>query len=150
MGFYDGIEDAEVSNRLPWLQPGSYVLQVDALKQIPKSRKGPLFIAEYTIVKRLSNEGNPEGTRCSHVIKMSLDTALQNIKGLVSAILDENPKSVTRAVCESLSSDKNPAKGGQVRADTSIVKTKTGGDFTLHNYTHVELPPQFSKAKKSA
>lgn len=141
MSDFDGIESAVVSQKLPPIRPGTYVLEVLALKKVMSRTKGKLFIAEYKVTEAQGEMANPVGTSCSHIIKMSLDNALGNIKALTAAIVGEPVATVTGKMCDALVSEKNPARGKRVRAQGGEITTRAGKPFTLVVYEPFATTP---------
>lgn len=135
MSDFDGIENASVSQKLPPLQPGTYTLEAEAFKMITSRTKGKLFIAEYKVLEAQGPNTNPVGSRCSHIIKMSLENALGNVKALTAAVVGEPEEAVTTKMCDALVSDKQPGKGKRVRAQAGSITTRAGKPFTLVNYS---------------
>lgn len=132
---FEGIEQAQVSQKLPNVQPGQYVFEVEALKIVATRTKGKMFIAEFKVVESTGALANAPGTKCSNVIKMSLESALGNIKGIAAAVLDEPEKMITSKTVDGLVSEANPAKGTKVRADASTITTRAGNPFTLLKFS---------------
>lgn len=131
----DGFDDAKVFEKLPHINPGNYLLEVEALKITPSRNKGPMFIAEFKVIEADGPGANPPGTQCSDVIKMSMDSALGNIKGLVAALINEPSTAISQAMAEKLIAPENPAKGEKVRLEAFLTKTKAGADFTAKKYS---------------
>jgi hypothetical protein len=145
-----GIENANPTEKLPHLRPGVYVLEVKALKYIPNSRKGALSIAEFEVVEAQGEGANEPGTSASHVIKMSLESALGNVRGLVAAVSNTPVKSVSRKDCVEAFGADNPAKGVKVDAEAFVTKTKAGTDFTLISYAPYESTSMTTSPAKGA
>lgn len=137
MSNFTGIENAKTSEKLPPLSEGQYTLLVEALKVIDTRSKGKMFVAEFEVLESEGAKANPRGSRASHLIKMSLDSALGNIKGLIAAILGESEKNVTATLCDQATADDQPCRGAHVRAEAFLTKTKAGNDFTLVKYSAV-------------
>lgn len=97
-----------------------------------------MFIGEFKVLESSGSQANEVGTSVSQVIKMSLDSALGNIKTIAAAVSGEPEKNITAAMCEALVGDKNPAKGVKVKAEASLTKTKAGNDFVLIKYAPVD------------
>lgn len=140
MSFFTGIENAKTSEKLPNITPGKYLLEVDAIKAFTTRSKGPAFVAEFKVVESEGEGANPVGTRCSFYVKLSLDSALGNIKGLAAALQDIDTKSVTQAMVDKITTtDQNPkpspAIGTKVYADAFVIKTKEKKDFTLVQFS---------------
>lgn len=130
MSDFSGIENAQVTARLPNLRPGVYTLEVQAFKLVNSRSKGKMFVGEFKVLESAGG-GNEVGTTASQVIKMSLDSALGNIKSIAAAVSGEPERSITAQMCDALVSEKNPARGTKVRAEASLTKTRAGNDFTL-------------------
>lgn len=131
MSEFSGIENASSTARLANLRPGVYVLEAQAFKLVNSRAKGKMFISEWKVIEASGSEANEVGTSASQVIKMSLDSALGNIKAIVAAVSGESEKNITSAMCDAIVSEKNPAKGVKVRAEATLTKTRAGTDFTL-------------------
>lgn len=148
MSLFAGIENAKTSERLPNIRPGLYTLQVQALKAFTSRAKGPMFVAEFSVLESSGPDANAPGSSASHIIKMSLDSALGNIQGLMAAVLNVPTEKVTESICDEAVSAKGSelVKGAKVRAEATVVKTKAGGDFTRVRYRPFEAPAQAPKA----
>lgn len=138
MSDFSGIENASSTTRLPNFRPGVYTLEVQAFKLVNSRSKGKMFIGEFKVLESSGSQANEVGTSVSQVIKMSLDSALGNIKTIAAAVSGEPEKNITAAMCEALVGDKNPAKGVKVKAEASLTKTKAGNDFVLIKYAPVD------------
>lgn len=136
MGYFDGIESAQVLEKLPNLAPNcSYVLEVITNKVIKSRSKGLMAISEFEVKEAKGEGANAPGTKASVVVKLSLDSALGNIKGYISGLLDEDAKNITSDMVDKIYSPENPAKGNTVRCYTSLTETKEGNPFTLHRFS---------------
>lgn len=140
MSDFSGIENATSTARLPAIRPGLYTMEVLSFKIVNSRAKGKMFIGEFKVLEAAGANSNEVGTTCSQVIKMSLDSALGNIKSVAAAVSGEPEKNITAQMCDALVSDKNPAKGVKVKAEASLTKTKAGNDFTLVKWSAVEAP----------
>jgi hypothetical protein len=124
--------------KLPHILKGKYLLKVDALKLV-SSRKGIQYTcAEFTVLKSMLPGGNPESTRCSLMINMSLDTAQSNSKNLFAAVLGESEDKVTEQAANTLVSVKNPAAGRTVEAEATDIITRAGKPFTQIRFYSVK------------
>lgn len=133
--YFVGVENAKTSEKLPYIQPGRYVLRVDQIKVFDSRTKGPMFVAEYTIVESEGLGANPKGSRAAHLIKLKgNDSALGNVKGMVGALTGEGSSNVTQTMCDAVVAETNPTKGTLVRAFAFITETKAGTDFTKVQY----------------
>lgn len=136
MSYFVGVENAKTSEKLPYIQPGRYELRVELIKCFSSRSKGPMFVAEYTV---LSSEGplaNAPGERVAHLMKLSNDATLGNIKGLVKALTGD--AKVNQKMCDAIVAEDNPSKGTKVKAFAYFTKTKAGTDYTLVQYEPTE------------
>lgn len=148
MSKFAGIEKAASSDRLPYIQQGSYLLEIDAVKVISTRGKGDMFIIEAKVLESAGANANEVGSKLSHLIKMSNDSAMGNIKAFVSALTGDSK--VTSETVDKIISAENPAAGTKVRADAFNIKTRAGADFTRVNYTYVpEVSPEAAAAKNA-
>lgn len=142
MSYFIGVENAKTSEKLPYIAPGTYELEVDVIKVFESRGKGPMFVAEYTVLSSDGAGANAVGSRCAQLIKLrGNDSALGNIKGLVGALTGEGVSKVTQKMCDSIVGPGNPAKGFRVRAFAYETDTKAGGKFTMIQFDPVSATP---------
>lgn len=147
MSTYAGIENAPSSGeRLPNINPGLYLFEIEAVKSIKSRKSGDLTVVEFRVIEASGPNANTVGTSASWIVKMSLDNALGNVRSFLAAAMDVPEKSITQAVADDAVGTKQPLKGFLVKAEASIIKTKAGTDFTLVRYRSV---PEQSKLKKT-
>jgi hypothetical protein len=79
------VSKAKVSGGGVYLEPGDYVLEVEATKGIQTRGKGPMFVADF-IVRESSNEKFPAGSRVNHTILMDKDYGPGNAKEILAAL----------------------------------------------------------------
>ncbi len=149
MGSYDGIEEVSAPvNRLPFIRPGRYTLEVTAIKEqksVKSSKKW--FIVEYLVKAAAGTGANEVGTECVHMIQLGLETSLGNVKGFVAALLDEPSTSVKGKEVQALvDSQGKDAIGTLVTASAQNIKTKSGADFTKVQYSPSHSAPVSSAA----
>lgn len=142
---FAGIEDAQSSPKLAPIRKGLYLLEILALKKVQSRSKGKMFIGEFKVHESAGEGANEVGSSTSHVIKMSLDSALGNIKNLAAAAVSEPESNVTSAMLDKMVSDNQPAKGVKVRAEAIEITTRAGNPFTLVKYTSYEPPTKTRK-----
>jgi hypothetical protein len=134
MGF-DGIENAQTNQKLPNVVPGRYTFKVDSIKMV-KSRKGVTYLClESTVAKRLSEQGNEAGSKCSLLMNTSLDNFLSNAKNLFGAVKGVPETKVTKQMADALVSEDNPGAGALVDVEASNITTRAGKPFTLVRFT---------------
>lgn len=134
MSLFKGIENAKVTDRLPYMEPGKYLLQLENAKIITSRAKEQFAVAEFKILQSEGEGANEVGTSTSQMIKLSLDAALGNIKTLVAALLGIPSAQVTESAADEVFGPSNSAKGVKVRAEAFHTDTKSGGVFTRVNY----------------
>lgn len=134
---FAGIEQARTSDKLPYIQPGNYLLEVESIKLVDSRTKGAIFCAEFKVLDAKGEGANPIGSRCSHLIVINgNDSALGNIKSFVQALTGDT--NITKAMVDALVGPENPAAGETVRAEAFLTKTKRGTDFTRVSYSPAE------------
>ena len=147
MGLFDGIGNASMSAGGVYFLVGLYRVEIERVLT-KRSRKGAdLFIVETTILES-NNSDRPEGISCSWIVNRSNDAALGNIKKFLAATQGLDPadpdnedqinEEVTADVVEFAVSDENPLEGIVLDLEATNIKTRAGGDFTLHTWSPVE------------
>ena len=150
MGNFSGIESAGFSEKLPPISAGNYLLEIQVIKVIATRAKGNFVVSEFRVLESSGPEAAPVGSLVSHMIKMSLDSALGNVKQLASGVLAKNPKEVTAENCDRMVSDENPCAGTVVRASAVEIKTKAGTPFTTVRYSAYTNPAAIAAPKTAS
>lgn len=118
-GFFKGIESVEAFSKLPYFSPGSGIVELQAAKKVESKSEDKFFRTEWLVIESTGPEANPPGSLVSNSIKMNgkyRESALRDVKGIVGALIDEDPKNVTAGDADELANeDKNPGKGTRVR-----------------------------------
>jgi hypothetical protein len=128
---YAGIDKVQpAQQRLPFIEPGSYVLEVQNVKSITTRVGVPFLIAEFRVKERTTPTGNEPGTGCKIMFKKTADPYLKNAKNLFAAIGGVEEGKVTQQLAESIDSEQSAGVGAVVRCDATSKKTRTGGDWT--------------------
>ena len=129
MGLFDGIEKVEVAQRSEYLQPGSYVLEIQAIKEW-SSRKGEdYFLSEFKIIES-SNPQLPAGAPVTWMTMKRFDSFLKGVKAFIASAAKCTVDEVTESICAAAISSDQPLAGARVSAFAKNVTTKAGGDFT--------------------
>lgn len=138
MSVFDGIETAQLwENKGAYLPPGSYDLEVVALKAA-KTRKGEAFFAADLKVLGTSNKDVTIGAIHNWFTGAKHDSFLSNVKSFVVALLSANgtvidPTQINADVMDSLvDRDGATVAGSRIRCDVRLVDTKSGGKFSAH------------------
>jgi hypothetical protein len=140
MGLFDGIGDAQVGQGGVYFLPGSYLVEVVRCFTLKSRKREDLFIAE-CYIHESDNPDRKPGSKASWVVNFKQDAALGNIKGFIAACLGVSPSN-TKAVdetvdieaCELAVDGENPLAGTMLRLWAVNKITKSGNDFTLHNW----------------
>lgn len=143
-GKFAGVEDATTSGGGVYFLDGIYEIEVERCFMMQSRKKDDLFIVECKILES-DNDERRVGTHASWVVNLKHDASLGHIKSFVGAangIHPENEKdklneSVTEEVCELAVDDSNPLAGTRLALEATTIKTKAGGDFTLHRWSPV-------------
>lgn len=160
---FKGMADAPMFGRGNYLGEGMFEIELKKLFVKTQTFKGvALFICEFTILES-SNPKHAPGSTGSWATKLALPNAFGDIKSLIFAAIGREPKDVpaedrdahefatllASAVCGSASAAaklkdmpydlpegaESLLIGQRVHLETQMVKTKTGGDFTRHNFS---------------
>jgi len=129
---FANIENISVSESLPYIEPGRYVLQVDRCLIGSSTRgKGDFFVAEFTVVNS-DQRRFPAGTRVLMVQMFSKgEVALSNIKSFAASVLKKDHRAITAAVMDRfVDNDGAAVQGQRVVCNAQLTKTKAGNDFT--------------------
>lgn len=90
------VNKAKVAGGGVYLEPGNYVLEVEATKGIQTRGKGPMFVADF-IVRESDNDKFPAGSRVNHTILMEKDYGPGNAKEILAALSGLDASSSTDA-----------------------------------------------------
>ena len=136
MGLFDGIEKVEVSQRSEYLQPGSYVLEIQAIKEGTSRSGEDYFLSEFKIIES-SNDELPAGAPVTWMTMKRFDSFLKGVKAFIAAAAGCTVDEVTQAICDAAVSSDQPMAGARVSAFAKNIKTKKGGDFTKVSFSGV-------------
>jgi hypothetical protein len=143
-GLFSGVKDAKVGQGGLYYLDGQYKVEIERVFTMKSRKREDLFIVETKILES-SNAKRPEGMRPSWVVNLKQDAALGNIKGFVAAANGIDPADVEQVdanvdeeACEFACSKENPLKGVVLNLECVTVKTREGGDFTLHKWSPAE------------
>lgn len=147
MGFGDLNNVQPSAGRLPYIEPGKYVLEINACKEI-NGTKGTSFVVEFTVLES-DTDRLPVGSECSWVCGMAggIQLQQQNIKGFLCAAMGEDPGPSTNALLNLATGADNALAGRTIRCFAQLTKTKPkpgfpqGTDFTRMNWSPNAYPP---------
>lgn len=136
---FDGIEDVDTGNvRNPYLKPGLYRLIVEEVSFFPSSKTNSRekFTCVEATIQHTTNGDFFPGQRVTWMQKMSLDSAVSNVKKFALALNPEaTDRDITKEVIKQLCGPQQPARGIIVDADAYEITTKkTGSPFTVVNW----------------
>jgi hypothetical protein len=130
---FAGIDDVTVSESLPYIQPGSYVFDLDRMLVGNSSRpgKGEFFVAEFT-VQSSTRADCPPGTRLGWPIFLNKgEISLVNIKAMMTALLQCGQEKITSKVLDkAVDGDGTALAGRSVVCQAVSSTTKKGNPFT--------------------
>lgn len=143
-GLFGGVGDARVGQGGLYFLPGIYKVKIIRFFAMESRKKEDLIIAECEILES-DNPQRKVGSKPSWVVNLKQDAALGNIKGFLAACLGIDPsdeeavnEQVTEDFCEeAVDEDENPMGGVVVGLEAVDIKTRAGGDFTLHKWSPV-------------
>lgn len=121
--------------------PGVYKVRVKKVHMLQSRKKDDLYIVEADILES-NNSDRPPGSFASWLVNMKHDAALGNIKGFLAACngidaadQEKIDEEIDDDVADYSISEDNPLAGTEVELICTNIKTKAGGDFTLHTWS---------------
>ena len=136
MAIWDGIESVTASQKLPFLNVGSYrVSLVKAEQGIGGLTKEPYFRASYRVVEAKGEGATSTGTVACVVFKKDrYNYYLRDIKNLCAAILAVPAHEVTGELVQGIV-DTDEAVGVEFQIDVTSEQKKNGlGNITKHRF----------------
>ena len=130
------VAKAEASTGGVYWEPGKYLVLLDVVK-VKEGRKSDFFIVEGDNLES-DNPERPAGKRCSWVIDANKDAAPGNIKAFLAAALACSPDDINEDDFEDCVDEDNPLCGKLVRLQVTMTTTKSGNDFSKHNWQPVD------------
>jgi len=159
-----GIEDAELSDRLPWDQPGVYIERIDKVhhKEWTSKKDGQSkeFIAfDKTVLAVLDDDDSKShfaGQQVSHKIWRNLSWPkmfMSSVKGAIVQIMRCDPKDVTWESVKEMISDKQPLTDVLVECEVRPGETNEGKPFNFVTYNRrvpaAEVKERLSEDKQN-
>jgi hypothetical protein len=138
-GFFSGIETARMTEGGNYLKPGIYDVELIKCKT-DKTRHGVGFFACDFKIAGSNNPDHRIGDVNNWFVGFDKDAALGNIKGWAVAVLSNltpgiDQNAITEEVMEGLIEKNGEAiKGQKLRVQVTLVPTKTGGQFSRHQW----------------
>jgi hypothetical protein len=149
---FEQIANSEVTERSVYFEEGVYpVLYLDVMKMV-NSRKGDtFFVAEFDILE--SNvSSRPSGSRATWMANFRHDATPGNVKDFIAKLNGVEPEEVTAESVKMACSETNPCSGKLIRLEAVNVETKSGGNFTRHNWRPIpeELQQKAAELREHA
>ena len=139
MSAFDGIDDVTVSESLPYIEPGNYVLSVDRMLVGTSSRqgKGDFFVSEFT-VESSTRADRPPGTRMGWPLFFNKgEITLVNIKAMVAAVAQVAHEKITKKVMDTaVEGDGTRLATKKVVCQATASETRDGRPFTKMTWSH--------------
>lgn len=153
MGMFDGIETARATESTPFFVEGTYKVAIVQCKAIVNRNRENLFVINAKILES-SNPQRVPGMVCGQLIKLTgkgSESGLGNVKAFVARALQLDPNSesdmkqitsefmekevVTGVDPKTKLPTGNAFEGMVFLLSCRNKETKTGGNFTLHDWT---------------
>lgn len=138
---FKGIEQAKVSARSDYFQPGRYICRINNIKTGTTQARIDFFCVEMTVMHVLDDKGNPQhnrpGSDCSHMMMSQHLSFLGNVKAFAASVMECSPNDITPEICTALCAPDQPLRGTLVELDAKIIETRKKTPFTLHTYKGV-------------
>jgi hypothetical protein len=127
---------------------GDYTVEIADVKKIKNRNKQDVFIVAATVLESTNPKIIP-GCKPSQVIVMKqeyLETCLANVKAFLAAMLEiddpknfvpennENKNVFWLRMLKQMSAEDQPARGTKIHLNCVQIKTKTGKDYTRHQW----------------
>lgn len=133
MGSFKGVQDARVGGGGVYFLQGVYQVKIKKVWMQTSRKREDFFMIDAQIIES-NNDKRTAGMTCTQMIKMSLDAALGNVKGFVAAAMGIDPDEVDEEMCEACVEDDNPVADTIMNLEVVDIKTREGGDFSLHKW----------------
>lgn len=134
---FKGISKVEVKGRKNWFPVGTFLVEVNCVKEHIKQTGQRFFIVEFKILES-SNPQKPAGSSAEFVESFKyIEKGLARVKQFIVAAsgINANEEEVDEKVCELVVSEKQPLAKKKLRVVTKLSKT---GKFTEHSFYPVE------------
>lgn len=139
MGFFTGIEQAQMSQGGIYYEVGRYRAKINAVKMITSGRDNSLKFVVETTVLASTNPIRPAGMGVSYVVPQKFMGARGMIKEFIAAAMQVDPRNieqvnaeVTEAVCEMVVGPTNPLAGQEV--DLEVTPAAPGKNWCKHHW----------------
>lgn len=149
---FEKIANADVTERSVYFSEGIYpVLYLDVMKMVTSRKGETFFVAEFDIIKS-DVDSRPKGSRAVWMANFRHDATPGNVKDFIAKLHGEEPEAVTAEAVKFACGDKNPSHGRLIRLEAVNVETKTGGNFTRHNWRPIpeELQQKAEELRQEA
>jgi len=138
MGIFSGVDTSSGRRGGRYIAPGKYELEISELKTIQSQKNAgtEFFVAEMLVKSASEETGYQVGDSVSWTANSNHPSAADNITSFFTAALNAGAGDITAAVCQDACGAGQPLRGMVVRASAYTVKTKSGGDFTVVDWSH--------------
>lgn len=116
-----------------YLNEGTYLVRIEALKMLRTRKGADAFVAEFQILESTSaNNLRPAGTTASWFVDLNNDAGPGNVKAFLAALFGANVDEVDAESAMAAVSDAQPGKGRVVHCQVTAITTKAGKPFSKH------------------
>lgn len=136
------------AERLPFIEPGEYVLEMEMFKVFksvnPSTLGQDTVLLEFAVAEAAEGSTNSAGSRCAWSRRLTNNRVFQDVKTLTAAMLGCNPNEITPEVMGDIveTDGANLIEAGLnrlgVKATTSAVSPKTGLTYTNLSFYPVD------------
>lgn len=135
---FTGIENARASVATNYFREGRYFSYIRGAKQFVTRKGERMLLVEHSILAVISgvNESHRPGEEVGHLLKVSQDSFLGNVKAMIAGITGCHVDEVKTAHCaECFPVEGNsPLAGSLVEVHARPIVTKAGKPFTVIDY----------------
>lgn len=141
MGWADGIDNVNPDGDGIYVKEGIFKVRAIKADGGITRKKVPFFAVELDILES-NNPARPAGGRMTFFVSIKPDTpALKNVRRFIGVATNADPKEVTEAVCEYVTSKAQPIAGKVFKLVATDEPTEAGGKFTACQWTLLENAP---------
>lgn len=141
---FAGIDDVDPNGqRNPYLEEGSYVLEVESCRILDSRDKRTYYLVELKVIES-DNDSRPADMMVTWMTDLDKDMGPVNVKRFIAAVNGIDPNSpqakseITEEICEFSISDDQPLKGMQVFCEVVKVETRQKTEFSEHRWRPLE------------
>lgn len=136
-------DNATVNSSSVYMEPGEYLIRIDAIKRGANRKGQGNFKLEGTIVHQFQGENHGVGVSVCDMYSEASDFFFSEVKGMIAGIAGKPSADVTYDDLLNLSSDSQPLKGIVVEYSAWSKDTQSGGKITKKQCKGMKTEAEF-------